>query len=35
LKVDQVLRVKEIADSLGIDANNAKEIIKIHEKYGS
>jgi membrane protein required for colicin V production len=33
LKVDQVLRVKEIADSLGIDANNAKEIIKIHEKY--
>ena len=33
LTVDQVLRVQEIADSLGIDANNAEEIIKIHDKY--
>lgn len=34
LTVDQVLRAKEIADSLGIDANDAKQIVEIHEKYG-
>ena len=35
LTVDQVLRAKEIADSLGIDANDAKEILEIHQKYGN
>lgn len=34
LTVDQVLRAKEIADSLGIDASDAKQILEIHEKYG-
>jgi membrane protein required for colicin V production len=34
LTVDQVLRAKEIADSLGIDANDAKQILEIHQKYG-
>ena len=34
LTVDEVLRAKEIADSLGIDAQDAKQIIEIHEKYG-
>lgn len=34
LTVDQVLRAKEIADSLGIDANDAKQILEIHRKYG-
>ena len=34
LSVDQVLRAKEIADSLGIDANDAKQILEIHQKYG-
>ncbi len=33
LTIDQVLRAKEIADSLGIDANDAKEIKDIHDKY--
>ena len=33
LSIDQVLRAKEIADSLGIDANDAKQIKEIHEKY--
>lgn len=34
LTVDEVLRAKEIADSLGIDAQDAKQILEIHEKYG-
>lgn len=34
LTVEQVLRAKEVADSLGIDANDAKQIVEIHEKYG-
>ncbi|MNU86933.1 colicin V production protein [compost metagenome] len=34
LSVDQVLRAKEIADSLGLDANDAKQILEIHQKYG-
>ncbi len=33
LTIDQVLRAKEVADSLGLDANDAKQIIEIHEKY--
>lgn len=33
LTIDQVLRAKEIADSLGIDANDAIEIKKIHDEY--
>ena len=28
-----ILRAKEIADSLGIDANDALEIKEIHDKY--
>jgi membrane protein required for colicin V production len=34
LTVDQVLRAKEVADSLGLDADDAKQILEIHEKYG-
>lgn len=34
LSVEQIVRAKEIADSLGIDASNAKDIKRIHEKYG-
>ncbi|MEN9998515.1 MAG: hypothetical protein RI922_1505 [Bacteroidota bacterium] len=34
LTIDQVLRAKEIADSLGIDAHDAIEIKKIHDEYG-
>jgi membrane protein required for colicin V production len=33
LTIDQVLRAKEIADSLGIDANDAIQIKKIHDEY--
>jgi len=33
LSVEQIIRAKEVADSLGIDANDAKEIKRIHEKY--
>ncbi len=35
LTVEQVLRAKEIADSLGIDANDAVEIKRIHDEYAS
>lgn len=35
LSIEQVLRAKEIADSLGIDANDAIEIKRIHDKYES
>jgi membrane protein required for colicin V production len=34
LTVQQILRAKEVADSLGIDAHDAKTIVEIHEKYG-
>jgi membrane protein required for colicin V production len=34
LTVDEILEAKEIADSLGIDANDANKIKSIHEKYG-
>jgi membrane protein required for colicin V production len=33
LTVQQVLRAKEIADSLGIEANDAIEIKRIHDRY--
>ena len=33
LSVEDVLRAKEVADSLGIDANDAKEIKRIHDEY--
>jgi membrane protein required for colicin V production len=33
LTIDQVLRAKEIGDSLGIDANDAIEIKKIHDEH--
>jgi len=33
LTVEQVLRAKEVADSLGIDANDAVEIKRIHDEY--
>lgn len=33
LSVEEVLRAKEIADSLGIDANDAIEIKRIHDEY--
>jgi len=35
LTVDQVLRAKHVADSLGLDADDAKQIIEIHQKYGT
>lgn len=35
LTIEQVVEAKEIADSLGIEANDAKEILKIHEKYSN
>jgi membrane protein required for colicin V production len=33
LTIDQVLRAKEIADSLGINANDAIEIKRVHDEY--
>lgn len=33
LTIDQVLRAKEVADSLGIDANDAKQLLEVHQKY--
>lgn len=33
LTVEQVLEAKRVADSLGIDASDAMEIRKIHDKY--
>lgn len=33
LTVEQVLRTKEVADSLGIDADDAKEIKRVHDEY--
>jgi len=33
LSVKEVLRAKEIADSLGIDANDAIEIKRVHDEY--
>lgn len=34
LTVNQILEAKDIADSLGLDANDAKQIMEIHQKYG-
>jgi membrane protein required for colicin V production len=34
LTVEQVIEAKEIADSLGIEANDAKTLLEIHEKHG-
>lgn len=34
LSVQDILRAKEIADSLGIDANDAIELKRIHDEYG-
>jgi hypothetical protein len=31
---DEVQRARQIADSLGIDAQDIKTVIEIHEKYG-
>lgn len=33
LTIEQVIRAKNIADSLGIGANDAKTIVEIHQKY--
>jgi membrane protein required for colicin V production len=33
LSVDQVLRAKEVADSLGIDANDAVEIKRVYDEH--
>lgn len=33
LTVEQVLRAKEVADSLGIDAQDAVEIKRVHDEY--
>jgi membrane protein required for colicin V production len=33
LTVEEIIRAKEIADSLGIDANDAAKIKEIHDKY--
>ena len=35
LSVDEILRAKQIADSLGLDANDAQQVQEIHKKYGS
>jgi membrane protein required for colicin V production len=35
LTIDEVLRAKEIADSLGIDASDAVEIKRIHDEYSA
>jgi len=34
LSVEQVIEAKEIADSLGIEANDVKTILEIHSRYG-
>ncbi|MCO5258868.1 MAG: CvpA family protein [Crocinitomicaceae bacterium] len=33
LSVQDIVRAKEIADSLGVDANDAKELKRIHDEY--
>jgi membrane protein required for colicin V production len=33
LSVEQILRAKEIADSLGIDAQDGKELYDVYQKY--
>jgi hypothetical protein len=33
LSVDQILRAKKIADSLGIDAQDGKELYDVYQKY--
>lgn len=33
LTVEQILRAKEVADSLGIDASDAMEIKQVHDEY--
>lgn len=33
LTVDEIIRAKEVADSLGIDANDAREIKRVHDEY--
>lgn len=35
LTIEQILRAKEIADSLGIDAHDAVEIKRIHDEYAT
>jgi len=35
ISVDEVIRAKEIADSLDIDASDAMKIKQIHDKYGN
>lgn len=33
LSVAQIIRAQKVADSLGVDANNAAEIKRVHERY--
>jgi len=33
LTIEQIIRAKEVADSLGIDANDAMEIKRVHDEY--
>jgi hypothetical protein len=33
LSVAQIIRAKKVADSLGVNANNALEIKRVHERY--
>ena len=33
LSVAQIIRAQKVADSLGVDANNAEEIKRVHERY--
>jgi membrane protein required for colicin V production len=34
LSIKDLLRAKEVADSLGVDANDAMELKRLHEEYG-
>lgn len=33
MTVEQIIRAKEVADSLGIDAEDAKSLLEIHQQY--
>lgn len=35
LNVQQLLRAKEVADSLGVDASDAKELKRLHDQYAN
>lgn len=34
LSLEEVIKVKKVADSLGVKVNDAKTILELHEKYG-